>query len=93
MKRSKMIPLVLGFVSIFGFYGIALGSADPTICFPLPSPNSGPYITGYFTATLDQELFDHYNVHFVLMNKFKVHLFSYTYYLQGGEPSLCDLTP
>lgn len=93
MKRIKLFPLVLVLVTIFGFYGIALGGGDPGACTFPPPPNSGPFITGFFTAALDQENYDHYNVQFVLMHKFQVHLFSYTYYLLGYEPSLCDLTP
>lgn len=95
MKRIKMFPLVLGVVSIVGFYGIALGGSDPTICFPLPSPDSGPYITGTFTVALNQYDYSRYDVHFELAHRFKVHLFSWSYplSLEGGEPSLCDLTP
>jgi hypothetical protein len=94
MKRTKMIPLVLVFVSILGFYGIALSGGDPGSCTsPPPSPTSGPFITGTFTAALNQFDYDSYDVHLELAHRFKVHLFSWSYDLLGGGPSLCDLTP
>jgi hypothetical protein len=88
-----MIPLVLGLISIFGFYGIALGGGDPGACASPPPPNSGPYITGTFTVALNQASFCTYDVHVELAHRFKLHLFSWSYDVcYGGGPSLCELT-
>jgi hypothetical protein len=93
MKKRKMIPLVLVLASIFGFCGIALGGGDPGSCTFPPPPNSGPFITGTFTAAFNQISFNSYDVHFELAHRFKLHLFSWSYDLTGGGPSLCNLTP
>lgn len=98
MKKSRLVPLVLAFACILGVYGVAFGGMDPSSCgqiVDLYPPTSGPFITGTFTVSL---LFgsyygeSYYIVHFVLHHRLKVHTFSYTYPLQGGEPSLCNLT-
>jgi len=93
MKKRRMIALVLGLISIFGFCGIALGGGDPGACAALPLPNSGPYLTGTFTVALNQSSYCTYDVHIELAHKFKVHLFSWSYDVcLGGGPSLCELT-
>ena len=94
MKRSKKFPLLLVLVSIFGFYGIALGAGEPPswgTCPPeLPAPTRGHFVYGTFTAGLDQLYPDHFNVQMVLRQGTKVHLFSFWTDLGGGD--LCDQT-
>jgi hypothetical protein len=97
MKKSRLFPSVLAFACILGVYGVAFGGYDPSSCgqiLDLYPPTSGPFITGTFTVSMVIGYLGDYNydVHFVLHHRTKVHIFSYTYPLQGYEPSLCDLT-
>jgi hypothetical protein len=88
MKKGCITTLVLSFVYIFIFYGVAIGGGfEPCEgCCPdiLPDPDHGPYLYGTFTAARDKSEastypeYAVYDVHVVLRHKInQVHLFSF----------------
>lgn len=99
MKKSKIIPFVLSFMFVFGFYRTALGGFEPGGCNNLPDPNSGPFLYGEFTLAVDKVCppgseCAHYNLHLKLWrekggNKVEEHLFSSS--APPMEGSICDL--
>ena len=101
MKRRVMLLMFLMIAVMLGSYGFAFagaaggeGSGCPDT---LPSPTSGPFLTGTFTVAQDKEAckfgpnFCYYDVHVVLNRFLHVHLFSFPAPLASKD--LCDLTP
>jgi hypothetical protein len=101
MEKKMTILLVLGLTIIFGLSEIVLGDGNYPMppCQQLPSPDKGPWLTGYFTVARDQTDKPHYNVHAIVKpadstDKTKEFMFSFsTTGLGGVKPgNLCANT-
>lgn len=97
MKRNVPVSLLLVLTVLFGFHGVALGTAggpgggeqcsDDAVSIPA---TEGPYLLGTFSAAYDKsESSDgHVDVHVTLTRFLKVHLFSFA---AGYAEDICEL--
>lgn len=95
MKKLILILCSITVLVILCFCGSAFsgGGPDPTpLCkFPLPSPDSGKFIRGEFTAAVDKMCVEdeaHYDVHVILKMGSIRHLFSFIAPI--GNENICE---
>jgi len=84
MKRDNIIVWLFVLLLVLAFSGIAVAGEGNPACGVLPSPTSGQFLVGTFTAARDKSyctglnltLCGHYNFHVFLAHGRKQHLFS-----------------